>query len=76
MQYKNETNCDVLEEVSLHGWVGRICLIFWLIDDVQKLELADQVSSLLRKNVVEAVREEEGSAPSKYPIKSSMIARF
>ncbi|KAF1806196.1 hypothetical protein FB192DRAFT_1349273 [Mucor lusitanicus] len=42
MQYKNETNCDVLEE---------------------KLELADQVVSLLRKNVVEAVREEEGSAP-------------
>ncbi|KAL9549957.1 hypothetical protein MBANPS3_004972 [Mucor bainieri] len=42
MQYKNETNCDVLEE---------------------KLELADQVSSLLRKNVVEAVREEEGSTP-------------
>ncbi|CEP18059.1 hypothetical protein [Parasitella parasitica] len=33
MQFKNETNCDVLEE---------------------KLELADQVSSLLRQNGVKA----------------------
>ncbi|KAI8075736.1 hypothetical protein BDF21DRAFT_423557 [Thamnidium elegans] len=38
MQYKNESNVDILEE---------------------KLELADQVSALLRQNVVEAVREEE-----------------
>ncbi|KAI7882135.1 uncharacterized protein EV154DRAFT_523183 [Mucor mucedo] len=40
MQYKNESNVDVLEE---------------------KLELADQVSSLLRQNGVKAVREDEGS---------------
>ncbi|OAD01852.1 hypothetical protein MUCCIDRAFT_82232 [Mucor lusitanicus CBS 277.49] len=54
MQYKNETNCDVLEE---------------------KLELADQVVSLLRKNVVEAVREEEGSAPKIYVPKSNRSSR-
>ncbi|KAG2196646.1 hypothetical protein INT47_012105 [Mucor saturninus] len=44
MQYKNESNVDVLEE---------------------KLELADQVSSLLRQNGVKAVREDEGSTLSK-----------
>lgn len=74
MQYKNETNCDVLEEVSLHGSV--VFLIFWLNRCKQKLELADQVSSLLRKNVVEAVREEEGSTPSKYRIRARWSLDF